>query len=141
MMSRESADSTHAAANPRYAMHRLLGRILHQPRWGLERRMRRPWPHHPVRDRKTSALGRALSPSSPRPVLRVTALRQYRPFDTRPDWVKKTCAKREMLVDRHAPADRSRCDKRAFPSVRSHQSLPGPVRASRTDRRSDRSRP
>ena len=46
------------------------------------------------------------------------------------DWVKKTCAKREMLVDRRAPADRSRCDKRAFPSVRSHQSLPRPIRAS-----------
>jgi hypothetical protein len=46
------------------------------------------------------------------------------------DWVKKTCAKREMLVDRRAPADRSRCDKRAFPSVRSHQSLPRPNRAS-----------
>jgi hypothetical protein len=46
------------------------------------------------------------------------------------DWVKRTCAKREMLVDRRAPADRSRCDKRAFPSVRSHQSLPRPIRAS-----------
>ena len=57
------------------------------------------------------------------------------------DWVKKTRAKRDMLVDRRAPADRTRCDKRAFPSVRSHQSLPRPIRASRTDRRSDRSRP
>jgi hypothetical protein len=42
---------------------------------------------------------------------------------------------------RRAPADRSRGDKRAFALVRSHQSPPGPVRASRTDRRSDRSRP
>jgi hypothetical protein len=42
---------------------------------------------------------------------------------------------------RRAPADRSKGGKRAFASVRSHQSPPGPVRASRTDRRSDRSRP
>ena len=55
-------DRTHRAANvyPSYALRRLLGRVLHQPRWRLERHMRRAWPCHPVRDRKPSALGRAL---------------------------------------------------------------------------------
>lgn len=71
LMSRGSAGSTHGTANvhPSYALRRLLGRVLHQSRWRLERRMRRSRPHHPVRDRGTYALGRAPSSSSPPAVL------------------------------------------------------------------------
>jgi hypothetical protein len=47
--------------------------------------VRRSRPHHPVRDRVTSALGRALSPSSPLPITRTTASRQKPPSRHRID--------------------------------------------------------